>query len=448
MPDYPATSLAKNKGKYYVLLTIPADLRQHFNGRKQLKRSTRTSDLGDAKQRQHNISAELYAQLDACKPDIRDVISDLLGWIGDADEVQRLEDNGDLEGIIMSHKYAEDTHDPERDKDESCIDLVHAGGTAALEVYREWKAQRASSQSGGGAPVLSAASKEYRETSPYKTAKTMRECEHALEQFIGFTGDLPLDAITAVKVHEFAEFIGNGRSRKLIDKKVGYVRRMYDFALRKGWVAVNVFTGIKLDKNLGTPTESYIPLTHDELEKLFTLEMPIHLRRLLSILVASGMRLDEAALLHWEHVMYDKAQKTLYFDTTENAVKNGGSRRKVPVHPVLDWIKAGQHGPMFPEFPRDRDGKTQSASSKALMPFIRKVTPRRQKAVHSLRGNFKDMLRDAGVSKEINDFITGHDEGDVAGKYGVGPSLRVRKEAIERLSFPWLTAKASDTAPE
>lgn len=256
MPNYPATTLSMNKGKYYVLLTIPADLRQHFNGRKQLKRSTRTSDLGDAKKRQHNISAELYAQLDACKPDVRDLISDLLGWIGDADEVQRLEDNGDLEGIIMSHKYAEDTHDPALSPDESNIDLVHEGGAAALEAYREWKAQQAASQSGGGAPVLSAASKEYLETSPYRTAKTTRECEHALEQFIGFTGDLPLDAITAVKVHEFAEFIGNGRSRKLIDKKIGYVRRMYDFALRKGWVAVNVFTGIKLDKNLGTPTQS------------------------------------------------------------------------------------------------------------------------------------------------------------------------------------------------
>ena len=99
MSDYPATSLAMNKGKYYVLLTIPPDLRQHFNGRKQLKRSTGTSDLPDAKRKQHNISTELYAELDACRPDPRDTISDLLGWIGDADEVQRLEDEGELEGL-------------------------------------------------------------------------------------------------------------------------------------------------------------------------------------------------------------------------------------------------------------------------------------------------------------------------------------------------------------
>ena len=93
---------------------------------------------------------------------------------------------------------------------------------------------------------------------------------------------------------------------------------------------------------------------------------------------------------------------------------------------------------MFPEFTRDQDGKAQASASKALMPQIRKVTDDRRKTVHSLRGNFKDMLRDAGVSKEVNDFITGHGSGDVAGNYGSGPSLSVRKEAVERLQFGFL----------
>ncbi|SHK64403.1 hypothetical protein SAMN05444000_1528 [Shimia gijangensis] len=167
MPDYPATTLAMNKGKYYVLVTVPADLRQHFNGRKQLKQSTGTSDLADAKRRQHNISVELYARLDACKPDVRDVISDLLGRVGDADEVQQLEDNGDLEGISMSHKYAEDTSDPE-DLDDSCIDLVHEGGEKALEVYRMWKAMEKQGTVESGAVSLSVATEEYLATAPYQ----------------------------------------------------------------------------------------------------------------------------------------------------------------------------------------------------------------------------------------------------------------------------------------
>ena len=93
---------------------------------------------------------------------------------------------------------------------------------------------------------------------------------------------------------------------------------------------------------------------------------------------------------------------------------------------------------MFPEFTRDKDGKAQASASKLLMPLIRKVTVEKNKVVHSLRGNFKDMLRDAGVSKEINDFITGHGSGDVAGGYGSGPSLKVRQEAVERVSFDFL----------
>lgn len=437
MPDYPATTLSRNKGKYYVLLTIPSELREHFNGRKQLKRSTGTSDLGDARRRQHRIAAELYAQLDACQPDLRDVISDLLGWIGDAHEIQRLEDNGDLEGIIMSHKYAEDTSDPD-DPDDSCIDLVHEGGEKALEVYRQWKAKQAASSQPSGSVILSTAMKEYLATKPYGPAKTTRECEHALDQFKDFMGDVALVSVTALNVHEFAEHVGANRSKKLISKKLGYVRRMFDHAVRKGWVPVNVFVGIRLDKNLGTEKQSYVPLTDEELHALFALNMPVHIRRLFSILIASGMRLDEAALLNWENVKYDRAQGVTYFDLTASIVKNKGSQRKVPVHPALDWVETGRTGLMFPEFPRDRDGKTQSASSKALMPHIRKITAERTKAVHSLRGNFKDMLRDAGVAKEINDFITGHDAGDVAGSYGSGPSLKVRRDAMERLSFPFL----------
>lgn len=111
MQDYPATTLAKNKGKYYVLLTIPEELREHFNGRKQLKRSTGTSDLGNAKRRQHSISEELYAQLDNCKPGPRDMISDLPAGIGDAEEVQRMEDAGEPEGLMDCQKnleYGED----------------------------------------------------------------------------------------------------------------------------------------------------------------------------------------------------------------------------------------------------------------------------------------------------------------------------------------------------
>ena len=58
--------------------------------------------------------------------------------------------------------------------------------------------------------------------------------------------------------------------------------------------------------------------------------------------------------------------------------------------------------------------------------------------VHSLRGNFKDLMRDANVTKENHDFMTGHGEGDAAGLYGIGPSLKARA-AFNKASHPWIT---------
>lgn len=367
MSEYPATSLALNKGKYYVLLTIPPELREHFNGRKQLKRSTGTRDLQDAKRRQHNLSAELYAQLDASKPDIRDVISDLLGWIGDTEEVQRLEDEGQLEETIIYHKNLEHSENPEND---FAVDVLNVNGAKALAVCREWKAKEAQGSVASGAVYLSVATEEYLATKPYGPVKTMRDCELSLSQFQDFAGDIALSEVTAILIHQYAEYMGQSKSKKTIAKKISYVKRMFDQAVRKGWVPFNVFVGIVLDKKVGRAKASYIPFAHEEVAKLFSLTMPKHLRSLLSVLISTGMRLDEAALLNWEDVKDDKTQGVVYFDLTNAIVKNSGSMRRVPVHSALSWITPGKTGQMFPQFTRDKDGKAQASASKALMRLV------------------------------------------------------------------------------
>ncbi|MDG1117632.1 MAG: phage integrase SAM-like domain-containing protein [Flavimaricola sp.] len=435
MSDYPATTLSMNKGKWYVYLTIPHELREHFGGRKQLKKSTGTSDFRDARRRQHSLTTELYAQLDACKPDARHVISRLLGDIGDVDEVERLHNEGHLEGMInylLFKRYEPDPHD------DWVNERYHERGKKARDAYHQWEAGKNPKTAPSASNVLySVAVEEYLATQPYGPAKTMRDCELSLQQFMDHIGDLPLEKVTAVMIHQYAENLGATMGRKTIAKKVSYVKRMFDHAVRKGWIPSNVFAGLVMDKKVGRPKESYRPFTPSELQALFKQTMPDHSHKLLSILITTGMRLDEAALLDWEDIKADQ-DGIVYYDLTDKLVKNKGSQRRVPVHSSLTWITEGhtkgRTGQVFPQFTRDKDGKAQASASKALMPLIRRVTDDKAKVVHSLRGNFKDMLRDAGVSKEVNDFITGHASGDVAGNYGSGPSLRVRKDAVERLN--------------
>ena len=53
-----------------------------------------------------------------------------------------------------------------------------------------------------------------------------------------------------------------------------------------------------------------------------------------------------------------------------------------------------------------------------------------------IRHTFKDLCRDTIVSKEIQDFITGHAQGDVAGNYGNGPSITTRYDSIMVVKHP------------
>ena len=71
------------------------------------------------------------------------------------------------------------------------------------------------------------------------------------------------------------------------------------------------------------------------------------------------------------------------------------------------------------------------------MTYIRQVTNDRLKVVHSLRGSFKDSMRDLGVAEDLQDFLTGHSLGDLPRKYGRGPAMSVRYEAISKLPVPW-----------
>ncbi len=104
------------------------------------------------------------------------------------------------------------------------------------------------------------------------------------------------------------------------------------------------------------------------------------------------------------------------------AAKTRGSRRLVPVRDDLD-VKL----------------PLQTTQAR-LNSIIRKEWPDDPRvSLHSLRHSFKDMLRDLEVSKELNDYITGHGQGDVAGEYGIGPSLAKRREIINRIEHPWLT---------
>ena len=267
----------------------------------------------------------------------------------------------------------------------------------------------------------------------------------ACKKVIEFCGDLPLEEYTPLHAYDLAQAMHQlDYSNAQISKMITYGRGLFKYALKNRnehghqYLKVQCWIDLELE-DFGRKSRPYVPLTHEELCQLFSMKIAPQERVLLSILIATGMRLDEAALLTWERIRNHNGVWCfcLINDDSNTKLKNRGSHRYIPVPDVLKPIIGnGGTGRLF-DYRIDVDGKAQAKASDCVMPYIRQIITDDRKVAHSLRGNFKDLVRDLGVSKEINDFITGHAQGDIAGKYGQGPSMSKRLEVMNKIIHPW-----------
>lgn len=268
----------------------------------------------------------------------------------------------------------------------------------------------------------------------------------ACETVVRICGDRPLAAYTKLDAYDIASAMDeDGYSHSQISKMITYGRGLFKYATKtrgkngEALLLDQPWKDIELN-DYGKKKRKYKPLEVEELYELFAIEMMDQERLILSILVTTGMRLDEVALMTWERIRSykDVLCFCLVNDTGEERYKNRGSMRYVPVPDVLKPMLAERGQDRVFNYRVDRDGKAQAAASDALMPLIRSVTKDDRKVAHSLRSNFKDALRELEVSKELNDFITGHAQGDVGGRYGEGPSIAKRAEIMNRIKHPYL----------
>ena len=236
----------------------------------------------------------------------------------------------------------------------------------------------------------------------------------------------------------FRDELANRAAYNTLQRDIGVVGRVFRFAYDQDFVQSNPFDSLSL-KGKGRASVKRLPFRRSQLEHLFSLKMPEQNRLCLSILASTGMRLDEVALLEWEDVRSESG--VAYFDLQRlgKIVKNDNAARQVPI-PSAVRMPARGAGRLF-TYATDKDGKAQNAASKALMRHIREVRDDPNDGrftVHSLRHSYRDLLRDAGISEEIGDFIVGHGGNGQGRQYGQGPSLRIKFESMERVDLSFL----------
>jgi integrase len=174
----------------------------------------------------------------------------------------------------------------------------------------------------------------------------------------------------------------------------------------------------------------------------------------------TGARQGELAPLCAGDVSTDEATGVVFITVTDDdergtRVKTASSRRVVPIHPelvklgFLDVVEesrkqGGRTARLFPLLKPGPRGGYAEAWSKWFGRYIRGLgITNKDRVFHSFRHGFKDALRAAGESEDINDALTGHSGRGVGRSYGAKEMMRRfglprLAEAVAKVRYPCL----------
>jgi integrase len=330
---------------------------------------------------------------------------------------------------------------------------------------------------------------------------TVQEYSHAVDRFVELHGDLPVAEIKRRHVLAFREAlqdIPTRRAGKLrnadlptlvdwrlsnpnvpriapgtVNKLLGGVQAVAVWARDNGFISddtpwADPFANMRLEE--AEPDRE--PWRTEDLVKLFA--SPVYAKGVrpkagggeaafwLPVMgMFTGARLGELAPLRLSDIAEDAGSGVTFISIVEDvedgkSLKTASSRRMVPVHPelvrlgLLDFIakeagKRGKDAALFPLLKPGANGGAGETWSKWFGRYIRAngITSRTS-VFHSFRHGFKDALRAAKVSEDINDALTGHSGGGVGRRYGAKDMVRrfgaeALRDAVALVSYPGAT---------
>lgn len=374
--------------------------------------------------------------------------------------------------LMLARQAGEDVPTP------SAKQAGSAAGPKLSEAYQRWKS---------GSPARGA---------KRPGANTIREADHAVRRFTELHGDLRLGTITRDKAREFRDALAKLPTRlperlrrlslpRIIERSdVGALPAPHANTVNKSLTLLSAITTATerdglLDDVAGftNPFGRTLKLTADrrqaegrqpfsdaDLKAVFSCPVYTAKRRpvggggeaafwLPLIGLLTGARQGELAQLRVEDLRQDLGSGIWFLDIGTSGgrtLKTATSRRKVPVHPTLEKIgllryrqsltaKGAAFGSsLWPDIRSDSAGRVSGPWSKWFNRYLRDVAGLTDERLvfHSFRHTFKRMARDAGLSEEMHDALTGHSAGGVGRSYGFGFGLEAMASSIARIPRP------------
>jgi integrase len=261
---------------------------------------------------------------------------------------------------------------------------------------------------------------------------------------------LPLPKIVA-NAAPGAELI----TQTTVNKTLGLLSAVLSVGIPLFDLKENPFTGIGFKSK---SKSRRLPFEDDDLQKILKALPGVERETdywAIVLGIYTGARLEEIGQLHCSDV---KNQSGITFLSITDVsgdegrghhkhLKTESSRRRVPIHDdvlrlgFMEFVASQRRSSsiqLFPDLIPDSRGKLTSALSKRLNRFIdNSGINDSRKTFHSFRHYFKDLCRNAGLSKDQHDALTGHTDSSVSGGYGVGHRIEILHEFVNRIVMPY-----------
>jgi integrase len=285
---------------------------------------------------------------------------------------------------------------------------------------------------------------------PVKMQQEVRTIASRFGQTIGHGMTRAARLVTRADVRRYrATVLASDRSVSTMKKQLGSLATIWKWGVTAGHVEENPWAGMTGVPSRGAQPPGRLPYSPAQVRVLLTESEKLEgvKRWMVPLLAYGGMRVEEAGGARVCDVQQERGVWFLDLaPTKDRTLKTRGSARRVPLHPEM--IRAGfllyvqglpADSMLFPDLTR------QPAKGKYTVGFGRWFArwsgglghglddPR--VSLHSLRHSAKRAMRDAGVSEELSDLITGHSTSLVSRRYGQGASLKVLAEAVSKISF-------------
>ena len=283
--------------------------------------------------------------------------------------------------------------------------------------------------------------------------KRYESYQRIIQELIEITGKHFPAEVTIADARKYVNAIQSGSlAIRTKQQRIGSISNLFSIAVRFGLLETNAFgeMKIKLPKNM--KEQNYRPFSKGELQSIVNdLKNCRDQSRAMIVktLLVTGARSSDISQLRHTDIKQTSGG-IWYLDLVDepdveypHPLKGGASdERTTPLHPwlinqgFLDMVNSGAEGYLF----GDEDNSKLSSWFKRILIRLG-IYERKLTVLHSLRGTWIDLMREARLPQDVRRAVTGHSSRDVQDRtYGEGleqmPDV-LHKEII-KIDLSWL----------